>query len=191
MRAYHFTGAKLRNGQPIPRIGKWLEHKGAIVACSSGLHASAHPFDALTYAPGPLLHLVELEGELVSHGSPVDKWAGRRRKIIASVDVTEICWYSARMFALSVAHLWGAPDVVLEFLFTGDKSLRAAARTAAWDAARAAAWDAARAAAWAAARDAAWAAAWDAARAAAWAAAIQQNKDIFASLVDAEFSEYL
>jgi hypothetical protein len=66
--------------------------------------------------------------------------------------------YFARTQAMSVAHLWDAPDVVAEFLMTGDESIRAAAR----DAARAAA----RAAAWAAARDAAR----DAARAAAWAA---------------------
>ena len=52
--------------------------------------------------------------------------------------------------------------MVLEYLRTGDESLRAAARAAAWDAARAAAWDAAGAAAGAAAWAAAGAAAWDA-----------------------------
>jgi len=83
------------------------------------------------------------------------------------------------MQALSVVHLWDAPDVVLDYLMTGDKSIRdaawAAARIAARDAARYAAWAAARVAARDAARYAAWAAAraaaWDAARYAAWAAA--------------------
>jgi hypothetical protein len=80
-----------------------------------------------------------------------------------------------RWCALQVVYLWDAPDVVRQYLETGDESLRKAARDAAWEEAS---WEAARAAArdaaWAAARDAARAAAWDAARAAAntaWAAA--------------------
>ena len=83
----------------------------------------------------------------------------------------------ARECASDALHLWVAPQVVRDYLSTGDELLRAAARDAARDAARAAAGAAARdaawAAAWAAARDAAWAAAWtaawDAARATAWA----------------------
>ena len=88
---------------------------------------------------------------------------------------------------MSVIHLWDAPDVVRQYLETGDESLRdaaqAAAQVAVWDAAqaaratrdaaqaardaaqaaratRAAAWDAARATR-AAARAATQAAAWD------------------------------
>ena len=90
LRAYHFTGDTLRNGEPIPPIGKWLIHKGEINPCASGLHASEHPFDALTYAPGPILHLVELAGPMKSHGDPIDKWVAQKRKIIASVDATEL-----------------------------------------------------------------------------------------------------
>jgi len=167
---YHFTGDRLRDGRPIPAIGEWLEHDGPIVPCERGLHASEHPMDALTYAPGPMLHRVELEGDLVAHGDPPDKWAGRRRRILASVDATDLLWRFARWCALQVIDLWAAPAVVREYLETGDDSNRAAARAAAW-----AAWAAARDAwaAWAAARDAAWAAwaaAGDAARDAAWAA---------------------
>ena len=40
---------------------------------------------------------------------------------------------------LDAAHLWNAPQIVLDFLKTGDESLRAAARAAAWAAAWAAA----------------------------------------------------
>ena len=75
----------------------------------------------------------------------------------------------ARRFALHVVHLWDAPQIVKDWLVTGDKKLRAAARAAVWDAGAAAraveaAAGAARAieaAAWAAwaARDAAGAAA--------------------------------
>jgi hypothetical protein len=57
----------------------------------------------------------------------------------------------ARQCALDVVHLWDCPPIVKEYLTTGDESLWAAARDAAWAAAWAAAWDAARAAAWAAA----------------------------------------
>ena len=196
MDGYHFTGKTLRDGRPIPPIGEWLEHDGPLVPCKSGLHASAHPFDALKYAlkyaPGNMLHRVELEGDLVLHGDPPDKCVGRRRKIIATIDATSLLREYARWCASQVLYLWDAPQVVRDYLATGDESLRDAARdaaeAAAWDAgdAAGAARDAARDAAWAAwaaaraARDAAWAAR-DAARAAAGAA--QRAK--FAEMVDA------
>ena len=175
-RAWHFTEDKLRDGSPIPKIREWLEYDGEIVICETGLHASRDPFDALQYAPGPMLHLVECDGIHTEH---YDKLVCSRRRIIASKDVTEGLRYFARMKALSVVHLWTAPDIYIEFLVTGDESIRDAAFDAAWTAARTdawdAAWDAAKAAASAAASadawDAAWAAAWDAARAAAWDAA--------------------
>jgi hypothetical protein len=149
MKAYHFTdGNKLRDGRPLLAIGEWLDHTGPIVPCESGLHASEHPFDALQYAPGEMLHLVEIDGELVTHGDPPDKVVGRRRRIIASIDATDLLREFARWCALQVIHLWECPDVVRRYLETGDESIRAAA---AWAAAR----DAARDAAWAAARDAA------------------------------------
>jgi hypothetical protein len=84
----------------------------------------------------------------------------------------------ARWCALQVIHLWNAPDVVREYLETGNEELRAAARAvagaAAWDAAR----DVARAVAGDAAGAAAWDAAWDAARAVARDVArdAQENK---------------
>ena len=171
MIGYHFTTTTLRDGRPIPPIGEWLVHDGPIAPCQSGLHASEHPADAMEYAPGPLLHRVELDGELVAHGSLDDKWVGRRRRILASIDATDLLREYARWCALQVIGLWDAPDVVREYLTTGNDDLRAAARAAAWAAvwdARAAVWDAARAAARAAraaARDAASAAARDAARA--------------------------
>jgi hypothetical protein len=184
--AWHFVGDRLRDGRPVPRKGRWLEHDGPLVMCGSGLHASVHPFDALRYAPGSILCRVECAGEVI-HGD--DKLVCTKRRIVQRMEATELLRYYARMQALSVIHLWQSdpPDVVLDYLMTGDESLgdaardaaRAAARDAAWAAARDAARDAARAAArdaaWAAARDAAWAAA----RAAAWAAA----RDDFRALV--------
>lgn len=164
-RAWHFVGKTLRDGSPVPADGKWLEVAPPLVMCSHGLHASRKPFDALRYAPGETLCLVEVGGEVIEDK---DKLVCTRRKIIARMDATEMLRYFARMQALSVVHLWDAPDIVLDYLMTGNEELRDAARDAAWDtaraAARAAAWAAAWDTAWAAARDAAWDAAWDAAR---------------------------
>ena len=188
--AWHFVGKTLRGGRPIPKDGEWLEYTGALKLCESGLHWSREPFDALTYAPGETLCLVEIGGAIVEE-KVGDKGISTRRKIIARMDATEMLRYFARMQALSVIHLnedLCNSEVVCDYLMTGDESLRAAASAAAWAAraaALAAAW-AARDAAWAAraaalaaagaaraaraARDAAWAAA-RAARAAALAAA--------------------
>jgi hypothetical protein len=171
---YHFTGDTLRDGRPIPEVGEWLIHEGEVAPCEVGLHASPHPFDALLYAPGNRLHKVVLRKGLKSHGDPIDKYVGKERKIIASIDAEKLLRDFARWSALKVIHLWDAPDVVKQFLETGDENLRAAARDAAWAAARdALAADAARVAAWAAA----WAAGRDAARDAAWAAARAAARD--------------
>ena len=178
MLAWHFVGKTLRNGAPIPPDGEWLEHDGKIIMCQSGLHASVHPFDALKYAPGTTLCIVEVDGTIINDD---DKLVASRRRIIARRDATTMLREFARTQALSVIHLWDAPDVVRQYLTTGDETLRAAARDAARAAASDAAWDAARAAAsdaaWAAAWDAAWDAAWYAARAAARAAAWYAARD--------------
>ena len=136
---WHFLygGHLLRTGEKAPKDGAWLEVPGSPIFCERGLHGSIHPFDALSHAPGPILTLCEFGGE-IHHAS--DKLVAQRRKILARMDATEMLRYFARTQAMSVGHLWDAPDVVIEFLMTGDESIRAAA----WDAARAAAWDAAR-----------------------------------------------
>ena len=160
--AWHFVGATLRDGRPVPADGEWLVHDGPVAICESGLHASLDPFDALQYAPGAILCLVECDDVVAQHA---DKLVCRRRRIIKRRDATELLWEMSRWSALRVMQLWDAPLVVKRFLETGDDSLRAAASAAAsdaaWAAARAAAWDAA----WDAASDAVGAAAWDAQRA--------------------------
>ena len=169
---WHFTSDKLRDGRPIPKRGVWLVHDGPVEMCCSGLHASEHPFDALQYAPGILLHKVELR-EIVDIQS--DKIVARQRKIVATHDMSEICRKFARQQALSVVKNWKtpAPDIVIKWLKYGKEEFRSAA----WSAARSAAEAAAGAVAWAA-----WSAAW-AAEAAAEAAAKKQ----FLFLVNKEF----
>jgi len=128
----------------------------APVLCEAGLHASIRPLDALKYAQSANVWRVELGGRVVRGD---DKAAATKRRYLWRIDATEVLRAFARAEALRVVRLWSAPDVVVQYLKTGDESLR----DAAWDAARAAARDAA----W----DAAWDAAGDAGRAAAWATA--------------------
>ena len=44
---WHFTASTLRDDSPIPEDDEWLEYKGAVKMCESGLHFSDTPFDAL------------------------------------------------------------------------------------------------------------------------------------------------
>ena len=159
------------------KVGETLAVHAKPVLCSVGLHASAKLWDALGYANGERLALcrVTLGGTVLYD---TDKSVANERTVIAMLDANatdKLLRDFARWCALQVIHLWDAPDIVRQYLETGDESLRAAARdaarAAAWAAAKAAARDAAWAAAWAAAGDAARAAARDAAGAAARAAA--------------------
>ena len=181
MNGWHFVGKTLRDGTPIPRDGVWLKHKGPLKLCKSGLHWSRDPFDALRYAPGPILCQIEARGETLHEG---DKSVSRERRIVRRMDATELLRYFARHCALSVIHLYpnGTDDAVFDYLMTGDENLRAAV-WAARDAAGAAAWDAARDAA----RAASWAASWaarDAARAGARAATWDAQREYFNLLVN-------
>jgi hypothetical protein len=184
---YHFTKDTLRDGRPIPPIGQWLVHKGPLVPCKSGLHASEHPFDAVYYAPGSQLHLVELAGRIIPHGGT--KVVSRRRKIVKSFDAEPLLQAFSRRVALDAILLWpDAPPVVVEYLKTGDESLReaseAAARSAAtWNRSEAAARSAAVSAsalaeepwaasgAWSTAVSAVEAASWNKSEEAAWSSA--------------------
>jgi len=148
---WHFTdGNTLRDGRPVPPAGEWLEHDGALVMCSEGLHMSRHVIDALKYAPGATLHRVCAGGDMI-YGD--DKLCCQRRKVIWTLPDTvmkPLLSSFARQCALRVIHLWDAPDVVVRYLETGDEQIRAAARDASW------------ASSWAAAREAALDAALDA-----------------------------
>ena len=176
--AWHFTGRKLRDGSQIPAQGEWLVHDGRVKMCSSGLHASRKVIDALAYAPEQTLHRVRLRGIADEED---DKLVANERKIIWTIDgdtMDGILREFSRWCALQVIHLWDAPDVVVQYLKTGDESIRDAARDAAWAAARAAA----RAAAW----DAAWDVAWASASDAAWASALDKSNRRLTSMVMAE-----
>jgi hypothetical protein len=80
---YHFTGKKLRDGRDVPKVGEWLKHDGEIKMCEQGLHASAHPFDALSYAPGEFLHKVQLGGKIITGDAA---WDAQRKLFAEKVE---------------------------------------------------------------------------------------------------------
>ena len=144
MQGWHFLpeDRRLRWGtKEVVKPDRWISVEGELEMCRWGLHASKRSMDALSYAPGPIVCRVELRGDLI-HES--DKSVGRERRVIWMADATETLRNFARRCALDVIHSWDAPDVVVEYLKTGDEALRDAAWAAAWDAARAAARGAAR-----------------------------------------------
>ncbi|MBT9176515.1 MAG: hypothetical protein DDT20_00834 [Firmicutes bacterium] len=208
--AWHFVGKTLYDGTKIPQDGVWLARPGPYVMCKSGLHASRTPFAALQYAPGEVLCRVEVRE--IAQEDP-DKLVCASRRILARMDVSELCSYFARMQALSVIHLWDAPEVVLDWLMTGDVQYKSAARSATRSAAESAAWSASWSAAWSAAWSAiesvtgstawraaesaaaAWRAAesatvvWSATGSAAWSASWKAARAEFDSLVYESFQE--
>jgi len=185
--AWHFTdGWNLRDGQLL-KIGKTYKHAGDLKLCYSGYHASPRLIDALKFAPGSVLSVVECGGNLVRD---TDKIACTERRVLYAEDVNtslhafacEVALHGLCEFEVTDDRSYAAIDTKLAWLDgdASDKELAAArdaAGAAAWDAALAAARDAAEAAraaagaAWAAAGAAAWDAARDAARADVRAAA--------------------
>jgi len=146
------------------------------VLCESGLHGSVNILDALKYAPGPYIWRVNLRGEIIKGD---DKAVATEREYLWGYDATDVLRYFARLCALDVVHLWAAPEVVIQYLKTGDEKLRAAAWAAAC-AAACAACAATRAAACAAAEAACAAcAAAEAARAARAALRDSQSKRLY------------
>ena len=188
MKAYHFTGATLSEGYPIPEIGETLIYDGypVIIPDECGLYASAHPFDALKYAHGNMLHLVKLGGT-VAIGHKEDRWTASERTIIKTIDASGALRKFACDQAMSVAHFWHMPEVVKEYLTSRMPSLRKAARTAAIAAARKAPW-----AVWAAieaTREAAWEAAFKAAMEATRENCIDTARAEFKHLVTNKFEK--
>lgn len=142
--AWHFTADTLHDGSPILAVGEVLRHAGELIPCHSGLHASIDPFDALTFAPGPLLHRVRCGGEIIAHDN--DKIVCRERTIIASIDATTLLRRFACDQAIEALRIAAVtpPPIVARWLQTMDESIRDAAWSAAWSAARGAARGAAR-----------------------------------------------
>ena len=153
-----------------PPDGETLVHSGEIELCSSGLHASKNLWDALSYAPGPVLCRVRMGGT-IENGD--DKLVASERTILWRLDAPTMnrvlrlwaCWCVRNTKLEGGRTVWdlltdprsrNAVEVAERFA-NGEATKEE--RDAAWDAAGAAA----VAAAWDAAGSAARAAAWDAA----------------------------
>ena len=134
--AYHWVkdDCTLRDGSPLVWHDE-LAHKGELVMCRSGYHASIRALDALQNAPGSVCCRVEIGGKYIVD---TDKLVAEKRTVLWAVDAEKILHEFARWCALQVIHLWDAPECVRKFLETGDESLCNAAMDAAW----AAAWEA-------------------------------------------------
>jgi hypothetical protein len=152
----------------------WVYHTDAsIVLYESGMHASIHPMDALTYAPGPVLCRVAVWGDVVIDK---DKIAGRNREVLAVRDVSRelrlfACWCARKVWrlltdersraAVEVAERFAIGKATEEELFdAGEDAATAAICNSAlwnsydvWTASREAARTCAKAAEWAAARE--------------------------------------
>src|SRR5271166_5518915 len=126
--AWHFVGDKLRNGAPIPADGVTLRFRGRLIMCESGFHASRRIIDALSYAPGDTVCRVLIGGETIEEP---DKLVASERSILWRLDAKELLLEFTRKIALSVIHLWNAPDVVKRYLETGDPKQQEAAFSAA------------------------------------------------------------
>jgi hypothetical protein len=126
--AYHFVGATLRDGTSVPSDGVTLRWDGPLKMCISGFHASRKAWQAVEYAPGPILCRVHCTGDVIEGH---DKLVCRERTLIERRDATDMLRAYARSCAIDVLHLWNAPDVVREYLETGNERLRTAAGAAA------------------------------------------------------------
>lgn len=160
-------------------VGETHSVDGEIEICKNGLHASSRLIDALNYALGNILYLVECSGDM---DITEDKFCSRHRKYLAEFDATKVLKEFARKVALINIELikpyCSEEDykIILDFLETGNNDVDAS--RAAWSSATHATWSAAHAdaAAWSADVDAddaaraANAADADVARAAAWSA---------------------
>ena len=176
---------RLRYGDGrLIEVGTTHTVKPPITLCERGLHASKRAIDALRYAPGPIVCRVKIGGGVI-HGD--DKSCATERTYLSVVDAEDTLRVFVRRCALDVIDLWDAPDVVREYLETGDESIRAAA----WAAARYAARDDARSAAWAVAWAGAWDVVWSGARSAAWAVARDAARDAARAAKTEEYNGWL
>ena len=139
MKAYYFSNKdkSLRYGDDR-KIQLGITHKvsGPVKACGKGLHASLRMIDALKYAPGAYLWLVDIGGEIDKSD---DKICGTERSYLSGFDATKTLRIFARKQALiNIKEISYIPeyDIILEWLETGNEKIRVEARNAAEDAER-------------------------------------------------------
>jgi hypothetical protein len=122
IRAWYFSNKQKKlmcgDGRDIA-IG--VEHtiKGPPKLGIYGLHGSSLILDALSYAPGPIVWVVDLSGQIEQ--STYEIVATRRKYVAGGIDISDILQRFARSEALLVADKWECPEIVRRWLETGDK----------------------------------------------------------------------
>ena len=101
VRAFHFLKSDMTSsyGADEPwRVGETRKLTGEVELCVRGFHSSPTPFDALGYAQGPILCLVDASKPAETD---TDKQVSRRRTLVAAVDVTRPLHEAAIRIALA------------------------------------------------------------------------------------------
>jgi len=139
MKAYYFApnDNKLRYGDNREIvIGKMHTIKGIPKLCETGLHGSVKALDALKYAPGDMLYIVDITRNL-DIGD--DKICGQRRKYIIGFNTEKMLREFARKQALinieKIKPYTKEYDLILQWLKTGEEDIQYAAWYAAESAA--------------------------------------------------------
>ena len=84
---YHFLKGDMTSAQgnePPWVVGEHRQITGPVALCERGYHGSLHPYDALQYAPGPMLCLVELTGVIIED---TDKVVAQGRRLLKAVNI--------------------------------------------------------------------------------------------------------
>ena len=182
--AWHFLYNDWRTGYDklLVKIGEKLVYTGEMppVPELRGLHASERIIDALGQANGAIVTRVECDGEIVDSYPGDTKFVCTERTALWGYDASDELRLFSRLVAKEALEKFfdeskfgKMPQVVIDWLETGDEQLRSAASSAAEIAAYSAAWSAA----YSAARSAAYSAAESAAWSAAWSAALEASLD--------------
>ena len=92
MKAYHFLKSDMTTGSGRVRkpwvVGQTRRHGGLVELCHRGFHSSPTPADALRYAPGPILCVVDVSIPIQVDVDD-DKQVSRRRTLLQAVDATD------------------------------------------------------------------------------------------------------
>jgi len=138
MKAYWFSkGGRSHGNTYTVRPEPFVEDE-PVVPCIHGLHAGEDPFQALLFANnGNMVDIVELDGQIKEHGIGLNhKYVASHRTHIKRIDALPIIREFTRWCALRVIHLWECPEVVKQYLETGDPTLQKKAYKAVYDANR-------------------------------------------------------
>lgn len=134
-RSGEYVGLQHNNFPVI--VGETRHFDGELKICEAGLHASLRAIDALRFASGVkasgvIACLVQVKGK-ISFGD--DILVSSENTVLAAIEASSILFHFARHCALSVVHLWDAPQFVRDFLDAKEDICQAAVRRTAWNAA--------------------------------------------------------